>query len=101
MSNSFAAHIAETGHSIKWDDFTFIDGHKYQKNRKIKESLYINAFSNGGDTTGQLLNLEAGTYIDQAWNSLNPMIRKFALRNSYHPTWLFHFLQLCVFVILF
>ena len=70
----------------QWDDFTFIDGHKYQKNRKIKESLYINAFSNGGDTTGQLLNLEAGTYIDQAWNSLNPMIRKFALRNSYHPT---------------
>jgi len=68
------------------NDFSFIDGHKYQKNRKIKESLYINAFSNGGDTTGQLLNLEAGTYIDQAWNSLNPMIRKFALRNSYHPT---------------
>ena len=27
ISNSFAAHIAETGHSIKWDDFTFIDGH--------------------------------------------------------------------------
>ena len=86
ISNSFAAHIPKTGHSIKWDDFTFIDGHKYQKNRKIKESLYINAFSNGGDTTGQLLNLEADTYIDQAWNSLNPMIRKFALRNSYHPT---------------
>ena len=55
-----------------------------KKNRKIKESLYISAFSNGGDTTGQLLNLEAGTYIDQAWNSLSPMIRKFALTNSYH-----------------
>ena len=57
-----------------------------KKNRRIKESLYISAFSTGRDATGQLLNLEAGTYIDQTWNSLNPMIRKFALTNSDHPT---------------
>ena len=86
ITNSLAAHIAQTGHSIKWDEFTFIDGHKYQKNRKIKESLYINAFSNCGDASGQLLNLEAGTYVDKTWNALNPLIRKFALTNSYHPT---------------
>ena len=41
ISNSFAAHIAETGHSIKWDDFTFFDGHKYQKNRKIVHQCFF------------------------------------------------------------
>ena len=41
ISNSFAAHIVETGHSIKWDHFTFIEEHKYQKKKNQRISVYV------------------------------------------------------------
>ena len=54
-------YIAQTVNSTKWDDFTFIDGHKYQKTDKSKIIvLYSNAFSNCGDATRQSLKLKAG-----------------------------------------
>jgi hypothetical protein len=54
VSNSFAAHIAKIGHSKKWDDFTSIDGHKYQTQENKRISVH-QCFSNSSDATGKLL----------------------------------------------
>ena len=71
VKNSFAAHTKECGHQIKWEKVEFLDSHKYDRNRKIKEAIYINAFSS---KDGPLLNLELGTKIDPIWNSLHTII---------------------------
>ena len=65
-------YIGETG---VWFD----EGENQQKASVKRVCVYINAVSNCGDATGQLINLEAGTYVDRTWNSLNPAIRKFAV----------------------
>ena len=69
ISYKFASHIAQTGHLIKRDKFTFIDEYKYQnKNRQIEESLCLNAFSNCGDAIGRFLKLKEGDAIGQLLN---------------------------------
>lgn len=82
VKNSFAAHTKECGHQIKWEKVEFLDSHKYDRNRKIKEAIYINAFSS---KDGPLLNLELGTKIDPIWNSLHTIIQKYSFLNSFCP----------------
>jgi hypothetical protein len=83
LRNSFASHVESSGHEIKWEAVEFLDAHKYDKNRKIKEALYINAFSSEKEP---ILNLELGSKIDPIWNSLNSVIREFSFSNSFRPS---------------
>ena len=59
--------------------------HQVKKNSKIKGSLYSNAVVKQPNIY-EILKAGSYAYEDQTWNSLNPMIKKFAVTNSYHPT---------------
>ena len=81
--NGFAMHIKKSigrKHKNKgkmcmnWEGCTFLDSERFWKKRKIKESMYINAYdaSNG---LKDLMNLEKGCKIDPCWNEFNEIIR--------------------------
>jgi len=81
--NGFAMHVKQTlgrKHKSKgincmdWDSAVFLDSDNHWKKRKIKESLYINAYDASNKLKG-LMNLEKGCKIDQCWNQFNDVIR--------------------------
>ena len=49
-----------------------LDPDRHWKRRKIKESLYINAYK--AKVGGDLMNLEAGTQVDPCWAALNDLV---------------------------
>jgi hypothetical protein len=59
-------------HMFRWEGAQFLDSDCHWKRRKIKESLFINAYRarQGGD----LMNLEGGTRVDPCWKALNDLI---------------------------
>ncbi len=57
---------------FRWENAQFLESDRHWKRRKIKESLYINAFK--AKAGGDLMNLEAGTQVDPRWAALNDMI---------------------------
>ena len=56
---------------FRWRDPQFLDTDRHWKRRKIKESLYINAYK--AKAGGDLMNLEAGTQVDPCWAALNDL----------------------------
>ena len=75
-TNGIAQHVYETSHIINWEKAELIDSHKYQRNRKIKEAIYINAFAPGNGDFGCLMNQDMGTYIDPIWRACSSTIKQ-------------------------
>ena len=76
VTNSFYCHLLENpDHQINWDDFDVLDSEMRWKNRKVKESIYINAESDGGNFE-KIMNLEKGEYLDPCWNEALSIIQK-------------------------
>ena len=71
-TNGIAQHIYETSHIINWEKAELIDSHKYQRNRKIKEAIYINAFAPGNGGFGYLMNQDMGTYTQNGEDAAQP-----------------------------
>ena len=47
VKNGIAAHVQQTGHTVRWSEAKYIDQHNYYVNRKMKEAIYINAYAPG------------------------------------------------------
>ena len=60
--------------AMHWEGVTYLDSESYWKKRKIKESLYINAYDSSSEVRG-LMNLEKGIQVDRCWNEFNKLIR--------------------------
>lgn len=72
--NGFALHLQQyPDHEIDWESFEIIDSARNWKERKIKESIYIQKESNGGDLT-KILNIENGETIDTCWTGILSLI---------------------------
>lgn len=72
--NGFALHLKQyPDHEIDWENFEVIDSAKNWKERKIKESIYIQKQSNGGDLE-RMLNIENGEKMDTCWTSVLSLI---------------------------
>ena len=69
ITNGIVQHVYETSHIINREKAELIDSHKYQRNRKIKEAIYINAFAPGNGDFGGLMNQDMRTYIDPIWRA--------------------------------
>ena len=41
VKNGIAAHVQQTGHTVRWSEAKCIDQHNYYANRKMKEAIYI------------------------------------------------------------
>ena len=61
-------------HKIDWEGTRIIDKERRWDNRKIKESLFINAVDQSGNTK-KLMNLEAGWELCPIWNAFNARVR--------------------------
>ena len=81
--NGFYMHIRKslgTKHknrginAMHWEGVTYLDSETFWKKRKIKESLYINAYDASSEVRG-LMNLEKGLKVDACWNEFNEAIR--------------------------
>ena len=59
---------------FKWDEVQFLDADRHWKRRKIKESLYTNAYK--AKQKSSLMNLEQGAWVDPCWGALNDLILK-------------------------
>ena len=72
LDNGIYMHIAKhPDHTIAWKKTTFLD---YDRNfcaRRMKESLYIDIFSETGT-----MNLEDGMCKNHCWNAIMPILRK-------------------------
>ena len=88
--NGFYMHIRKSlgrKHKIKgcesmdWEGTVFLDSERYWKKRKIKESLYINAYDASNRLKG-LMNLEKGCKIDPCWNMFNDVIKEHISRKT-------------------
>ena len=57
---------------FKWNEAQFLDADRHLKRRKIKESLYTNAYKT--KQRSSLMNLEKGARFDPCWGALNDLI---------------------------
>jgi hypothetical protein len=64
-------------HRIDWEKNMFIDREENGFRRKIKESVYINAWD-PLEKNGSLMNIEKGVKLNSCWNEFNAEIRKLA-----------------------
>ena len=81
--NGFYTHIRKSlgrkhknrgSAAMHWEGVTYLDSESYWKKRKIKESLYINAYDSSSEVRG-LMNIEKGIQVDKYWNEFNELIR--------------------------
>ena len=52
VKNGIAAHVQQTGHTVRWSEAKCVDQHNYYANRKMKEAIYINAYAPGEGNFG-------------------------------------------------
>ena len=64
-------------HKIDWEKKWSIDQEKNGLRRKIKESVYINAWD-PLEKTEKLMNIEKGVKLNPCWNEFNAEIRSLA-----------------------
>ena len=57
-----------------WDGVSYLDSERNWRRRKIKESIYINAYDASLEVK-DLMNLEKGCKIDACWNEFNDFIK--------------------------
>jgi len=67
-------HKSKGKSCMNWEGSTFLDSERFWKEKKIKESIYINAYDASNGLKG-LMNLEKGCKIDPCWNKFNHVIR--------------------------
>ena len=60
--------------AMHWEGVTYLDSEIHWRRRKIKESLYINAYDASAEVRG-LMNLEKGIKVDACWNEFNEAFR--------------------------
>ena len=73
--NAFALHLKQfPNHEIDWENFEVLDSARNWKERKIKESIYIQRASNGGNLR-TVLNIENGEAMDTCWTSILFLIK--------------------------
>jgi hypothetical protein len=74
-TNAIYLHLKEQKkHKVDWDNAIFLDREVQWVRRKIKESLYINAYD-PKDKPEKLMNIEKGLKISACWNQFNSEIR--------------------------
>ena len=61
VKNGIAAHVQQTGRTVRWSEAKCIDQHNYYVNRKMKEAIYINAYAPGEGNFGCLMNNDLGS----------------------------------------
>mmetsp|Transcript_28595 Transcript_28595/g.37455 ORF Transcript_28595/g.37455 Transcript_28595/m.37455 type:complete len:95 (+) Transcript_28595:284-568(+) len=59
---------------MHWEGVTFLDSGIHWRRRKIKQSLYINAYDASAKVRGAM-NLEKGIKVDTCWNKFNEAFR--------------------------
>jgi hypothetical protein len=65
-------------HKIDWETNVFLDREENGFRRKIKESIYINAW----DPSGNLMNIEKGVKLNPCWKEFNAEIRTLTIKAS-------------------
>ena len=75
VKNGIAAHVQQTGHTVRWSEAKCIDQHNYYVNRKMKEAIYINAYAPGEGNFGCLMNNDLGSHIDPIWKAISSVIQ--------------------------
>ena len=69
-TNGFLDHLKKNKrHTIDWKSVMFLDYEANWFRRKIKESLFINLYNIGKQTT-KLMNIEKGLEIDTCWQAI-------------------------------
>jgi len=68
-------HKSKGCEAMDWMGAVFLDSEMHWKKRKIKESLYINAYD-ASNRMRDLMNLEKGCKIDPCWNVFNDAIKE-------------------------
>jgi len=77
-TNGIYKHLEKNeNHQIDWDASCFVDSERKWLNRRIKESLFIDAF-NPMDNITNLMNLDKGIKIDSCWKYFRPTIKNIA-----------------------
>ena len=75
VKNGIAAHVQQTGHTVRWSEAKCIDQHNYYVNRKMKEAIYINAYAPGEGNFGCLMNNDLGSHIHSIWKAISSVIQ--------------------------
>ena len=99
VKNGIAAHVQQTGHTVRWSEAKCIDQHNYYVNRKLKEAIYINAYAPGEGNFGCLMNNDLGSHIDPIWKAISSVIQDSVKRKEsdvYLPLPLLFFICTCI-----
>ena len=75
VKNGIAAHVQQTGDTVRRSEAKCIDQHNYYVNRKMKEAIYINAYAPGEGNFGCLMNNDLGSHIDPIWKAISSVIQ--------------------------
>ena len=97
VKNGIAAHVQQTGHTVRWSEAKCIDQHNYYVNRKMKEAIYINAYAPGEGKFGCLMINDLGSHIDPIWKAISSVIQdSFKRKDVSSPLPLLLFICTCI-----